>query len=189
MTHGELMKTRVWLAHYDPEAPYLPLVEDDGPDDVGCWSLLISEEDAASRFVGGSMKIYLAARFVDQDEAQILARKIEAWGHEVTSRWLNDSAQENADGVNFAFKALRDLEDIDRADVLLLNTRETETRTGGQFIEYGYAIAKGKPRLIFGPKPRTVFFALPHTLFAQSEQSLRALLEWGELLIVPAKKG
>jgi len=79
--------------------------------------------------------------------------------------------------VNFAFKARRDLEDVDRADVLVLDARETETRTGGQFIEYGYAIAKDKLRIVLGPKPRTVFFDLPGTYAVDNERQLCEFLK------------
>ena len=45
---------RIFLVHYDPSASYLPFEGDPtDPDDLGCWSALISEEDAASRFLEG----------------------------------------------------------------------------------------------------------------------------------------
>ena len=92
------------------------------------------------------MKVYIAAPYPCRDEAIAIMHKLEAAGHEVTSRWLK-SPDELADE-----HARKDLDDVARADVLLaINAEAWENKgTGGRHVEFGYAIALGLRLVLIG---------------------------------------
>lgn len=112
--------------------------------------------------------IYLAARF---DSRERLSREVvpqlRAAGHRVTSSWL--AAEADAPVLDAADLALdpsagivpgRDcLADIRDADMVAVFTQEPST-TGGYHVEFGYALALGKPIELVGPL-LNVFHALP----------------------------
>jgi nucleoside 2-deoxyribosyltransferase len=105
------------------------------------------------------MKIYTAAAWIWRDHARGLARAITESGHEVTSRWLREDCATEEQG------ARQDLEDIDRADMLVLLTmpKGTMFSSGGRMVEFGYAMAKGKVVAIIGER-ENVFCLLPSVL-------------------------
>ncbi len=94
------------------------------------------------------MKVYIAAPYPLRSEARDLGLTLRNLGHHVTSRWLlkdDDSSDATAQ---------MDLDDVDRADVLLLwQPGEWANKgTGGRHVEFGYALAIGKPVVVFGSK-------------------------------------
>lgn len=128
------------------------------------------------------MKFYLAARYSRREELLGVRDFVEAFGGEVTSRWLNGDHQlsdagtpigndgealvENGDGERAATLrakfALDDFEDVRRADVLVAFTeppRSTASR-GGRHVELGLALAWQKHVIIVGPR-ENVFCWLP----------------------------
>lgn len=92
-------------------------------------------------------KIYVASAYINIGKARQNADLLKSYGYEITSRWLifgdeisNETAQ-------------MDLDDIDRADCLvLLNWNENPSITGGCHVEFGYALAKGKGVFLVGDK-------------------------------------
>ena len=88
------------------------------------------------------MKVYLAAMFSRRGEMEKYAEQITMSGHEVVARWVYGGES----GLNRTDIALLDLEDVDKADVVVSFThpRHTPTSGGGRHVEFGYALAKGK---------------------------------------------
>lgn len=117
------------------------------------------------------MKIYLAGPYVARDQLNEYADELRAIGYTVVSTWLAEKHEIN-DGTTGAAPDLEDsvvsthartdLNDIDRADVLVLFTLRavqvgiTASTSGGRHVETGYAIARGIPVLVVG-EPENVF--------------------------------
>jgi nucleoside 2-deoxyribosyltransferase len=118
------------------------------------------------------VKLYVAGSWLRRKELLKKAKQLEAAGFIITSRWLTTH-----DGsMSFAQAAREDLEDIDKADGILLftQTKEDGYTTGGRFVELGYAYAKGKAIAIVGPR-ENVFCHLNMEQFDTFEEALRAL--------------
>jgi nucleoside 2-deoxyribosyltransferase len=90
--------------------------------------------------------LYVAAPFPYRSTAQRVMRRLEAAGFAVTSTWLkeHDTSDEASARVCLA--------DVHRADALvLLNPLGFEAMgTGGRHVEFGYALALGRPCLVVG---------------------------------------
>jgi hypothetical protein len=104
------------------------------------------------------MKIYLATRFSQRERMMEYRTILQASGHEVTSRWLDfidtlpdeahyDAEKHGLDGSGHVHDpelrqtiAAMDIEDVMRADAIMLFTRHLGRR-GGMFVEFGAAIA------------------------------------------------
>ena len=116
------------------------------------------------------MKIYLAARYSRNDEMRGVRDVLEAFGHEVTSRWIDqhggnlpESIVEeklNAEPEACAEYALVDVEDLRAADVVVSFTSADGGGKGGRHVEYGLALGLGKRLVIVGPR-ENVFHTLP----------------------------
>ena len=108
------------------------------------------------------MKIYLAAKF----EAKLVMRgvklMIEELGHKVVSTWLDEESLETTvtDAMKLQY-ALRDLSEIEDADLLILDTYDDNLR-GGREVEYGYARALGKQTWVMGPQRNVFHHLAPH---------------------------
>lgn len=123
------------------------------------------------------MNIYLAARYSRIDELNFYKRELEAWGHIVTSRWLNGEHQIHGydayqvargnDLVTFPEKAALfaqdDVEDLAAADVVISFSEEPRNGNsgrGGRHVELGLALAQEKRLILVGPR-ENVFHCLP----------------------------
>lgn len=114
------------------------------------------------------MKIYLAAMYSRKQDIALKTDDLRALGHVVTSTWPEEpdnpqvSLKDVQDSTLRAY-ALRDLEEIDAADVLVLFTVDPDekTRRGGRHAEYGYALGRGKIVCIVGPKENIFHHLLP----------------------------
>lgn len=108
------------------------------------------------------MKIYIAARYDRRYELRDVATQLANSNHEITSRWL-DNGEESKSQVD---GALMDLEDVDRADIIVFYAQQTGSfnKGGERWFEFGYAYAKGKPVIVVLPEPvdmhESVFTAL-----------------------------
>lgn len=81
---------------------------------------------------------------------------MEQAGHSVTSRWLD------ADSVENAATALRDLADVAASDGIILFCEEPRTATrGGRLVEFGFAIALDKVLIAIGETAENIFLYLP----------------------------
>ena len=105
------------------------------------------------------MKIYTASRFANQLRLHPIREELTKRGHVVTSRWLDEP-----EGMGAQEAAEVDLEDVDAADALVLwpdipNPRPSSF--GGLFIEFGYALAKGKYLYVVDDTCNSIFLELP----------------------------
>lgn len=115
------------------------------------------------------MKIYIAARFSKRPEANQLARKLQALGHTITSRWVKPDcdhvlptglSQQAADDQRRRF-AQEDFDDVQACDMLVSLMEEPRSNSrGGRHVEFGIALGMGKRLVIIGPR-ETVFHHLP----------------------------
>ena len=135
-----------------------------------------------------SKKIYLAARYSRLEELREYRDTLEEAGCIVTSRWLDNKANQraNAEAVERAVHeipleawvfAVEDIQDIRACDILLSFTEKPKaTRTrGGRHVEFGIAWGLKKQLWIVGPR-ETVFHSLDCvTQFATFEAALREL--------------
>ena len=129
------------------------------------------------------MKVYLASRFSRLSELNTHADELEAMGITVTSRWLRGghewvgSADEEIPLARLHRFAAEDLEDIDAADILVCFTESPRTgpSRGGRHVEFGYALAKGKP-IICVEHRENVFYCLDDVLFVESWEHALHLL-------------
>ena len=107
------------------------------------------------------LKVYLASRHEDRDEIIKIRKQLLKHGIEVTSRWLlgggvlkTNIVENEEEG---SLRVLRnDLEDIDRADVVVVFSPKKAfgNGTGGRHVEFGYSLAQtitsGKPLILVG---------------------------------------
>jgi len=109
------------------------------------------------------MKIYLAHNFKARWWLRDYKALLELNGHKVTSRWITQNYPEIRTHEIEQKAALEDLEDIDAADALILFTDQYGDSPGkGKFMEYGYALAKGKQIYIHGKDIQScIFYYLP----------------------------
>jgi len=146
------------------------------------------------------MNFYLAARYSRRLELCDYRNELQLMGYTVTSRWLDGSHQISRDGVPInddgealiesprltpeaaALReqfALDDLEDIERADVLIAfaeSPRSTASR-GGRHVEFGYALAINRIIWVVG-SPENLFHYLPHvSVFPTFSNVIQALVE------------
>lgn len=123
------------------------------------------------------MKIYLAARYSRIAELNAYKRELEAWGHIVTSRWLNGEHQRHgADAAKAverhnldsypelgALFAQDDIDDLIEADIVIAFSERVgaaNTGRGGRHVEIGIALALKKRISLIGHR-ENVFHCLP----------------------------
>jgi nucleoside 2-deoxyribosyltransferase len=115
-------------------------------------------------------RVYLSGRLRLRHQLREDREVLEAAGHTSTARWLDDV------GGTPEEIAQRDLEDIDRATVVIV--RGHCGRNGGLMFEVGYALAQGKRILHVSAErePREAF------LFAEGVEHFRHMSEAIEAL-------
>lgn len=112
------------------------------------------------------MRIYIASRYTRRAFFMSLAPSIEAVGYEITSRWITDPNDnldfEHLTEAQQATLALRDLVDIQRAEVLVLDTGEglAQGCGGGREFEAGYGLKVHDGQLWRVGPARSVFHQL-----------------------------
>lgn len=95
------------------------------------------------------MKIYIASRFNSRPRLREVRNRLVAGGVEVTSAWL-DSERAVDPPSEARQHALRDLADIDLADMLVLDLLDGRGRRGGMMLEAGYARGIMKHVVVIG---------------------------------------
>lgn len=109
------------------------------------------------------MRIYLAARWSVRYELRLVRDQMEQMGHQITSQWIDRDDRPAFDGDDWEAWARQwsqqDIEDIEAAEILLLDCR-SNGRHGGMHVEFGYALAAGLAVWLIGPKGN-VFHHLP----------------------------
>lgn len=132
------------------------------------------------------LKVYLAAAFCRKDEILQVARQLEELGITVTSRWLTEQKDVPTDVSRSVFLAERaqiDLDDIDRADVLVRfsddlssPTVPSHLATGSRMGEMMHARANHKTIIVVGGH-QCVFDYLPDVYHVRTVDDLRWCLE------------
>lgn len=130
------------------------------------------------------LAVYLAARYSRKLEIKEKAKELENIGIKVTSRWLEEKADPDSnlndapDSLNRTV-AIQDIEDIDKADVLILFTEdpEKEYRRGGRHFESGYAYGIDKPIITLGPR-ENVFHYIEKVINVELWDELKANLKF-----------
>ena len=117
-------------------------------------------------------RVYLAARYGWKVQMLKVEEDLKAHGIEVTSRWIR--GETDADFFGETTAALMDLEDVDRADALILFS-DSESGGSGRHFESGYARARGKPIFIVS-EAESVFHFLPGIIICASLDELIPLL-------------
>jgi hypothetical protein len=112
---------------------------------------------------GPGRKVYLAARYSRVAEMHGVRGTLQAMGHTVTSRWIDDpgvydEARLESDPEGSAAFAAEALADICAADTLISFTGGGGK--GGRHVEFGYAFRMGLRLVVAGPREH-VFHALP----------------------------
>ena len=96
------------------------------------------------------LRVYIAGAWVDMPRLREMRDEMTKLGFIVTSRWMDQVGRDYSATVpEFVKEANKDLEDIDKADFLIVDTFG-ETR-GGREWESGYAHGRGKRLLRVGP--------------------------------------
>ena len=94
-------------------------------------------------------KFYVAAMFAERLDAGLVAEAvIVQLGWECTARWVYGGET----GLKRNAIAMIDLEDVDKADALIVLSKPHGTLVtgGGRWVEFGYALARGKFCYVIG---------------------------------------
>jgi hypothetical protein len=112
------------------------------------------------------MLVYLAAAYPRLEEMRGIRDVLEAFGHKVMSRWIDQPPGEGAgvtelaaDPAAYVKYAELDMADLAAAEVVISFTGEGGR--GGRHVEFGMAVAMGKRLVLVGPREH-VFHTLPH---------------------------
>ena len=114
------------------------------------------------------MNVYIAAHFPLREKMRWIRSCLAPFDVFVTSSWL-DQPDGEIPKAQWEIVALKDLEDIDDADVLIVDTT-TVSETGGRDFEAGYALSN-MPFIVVGPE-RSVFHSLADKIFADWNQCI-----------------
>lgn len=135
------------------------------------------------------MRVYLASSFSRQAEMRDVRAALEAYGVEITSRWLEESYSLKGYGKHrFAREcAYTDLEDVKRADIVVRFSDDlsgdlipSKLGTGARMVEFGYALALGKT-LIVVSGIQNVFDFLPQVVHLKDTNELIRYLSLEEI--------
>jgi len=110
------------------------------------------------------MKIYVAGPWKRREECKEAARKLQAAGHVLTSRWLWEHG-DSTDPARRCMEAQHDLEDVLASDVLVLMNLEMSE---GKSVEQGYALAHEIPIIGVGVPGSNIFHHLPAYLWVET---------------------
>lgn len=139
------------------------------------------------------MKVYLAARFSRANELLGYRSELMEHGIEVTSRWLLgehewSGTDDDALTVDESRQcATIDIADIDAANVVVCFTEAPRSgpSRGGRHVEFGYALARGKPIVVVGHR-ENVFYCLDGAVFVSSWPEAKHFLLTADSLVAEA---
>ena len=97
--------------------------------------------------------VYLSARHMRRPELLVARERLEAAGLTVTCRWLDSLGQSG----NIAQMSR---EDIEQSDVYILLGDERGD-SGHRHVEFGIAMALGKPIIVVAPEAENIWQRLP----------------------------
>ena len=124
------------------------------------------------------IKVYLACPWKRKDEAKLGKIQLEEAGLEVTSRWIDlHGDKEKEDPLDFKYfeeEAIHDVQDVYRADILiLLNLEKSE----GKAAETGMALAWNKPVILVGERSN-IFHYLPMPIVSNLNAAIELIRQW-----------
>jgi|SRR5271155_2117272 len=129
------------------------------------------------------MKVYLANQYRHKDAMKVAATELRAKGIDVTSTWMDEPHEPNAQlgdlsGDHLVEYAYRDLLEISQADILVFFSVPPTTQTvrGGRHVEFGYALGLRKPIVVIGPEENIFHFVSDVKHFATWEEAVYFLL-------------
>ena len=121
------------------------------------------------------MRVYFAGFFDSQKRIKAEADKMWEKGHEVCSTWLYETSRPEGMTTDEFWKklAIKDLAEINAADLLILDTIDVTPR-GGREVELGFALGRfqGKSIYMVGPV-RNVFHTLVDRKFDSYEDLMK----------------
>ena len=124
------------------------------PDDASSYWVWFEAEEQAE---GSEPRVYLAARFERHEQINGYAFHLLRLPVKVVSRWHNPASNaeimkplESLTEIERRRCALRDVWDLKRATHFILFT--PGGRSGGCYVEFGWALAQGFPVSIVGPR-------------------------------------
>jgi nucleoside 2-deoxyribosyltransferase len=122
------------------------------------------------------MRAYIAAPYPERDQAIRIMRMLELQGIEVTSTWLRSPDTLSDEHARV------DLADVARADVLVALNPESwnERGTGGRHVEFGYALALGKPIVLVGERSNIFHYLDIVKRIDDSEDITKQVLKAGD---------
>lgn len=125
---------------------------------------------------GGPIKVYIASFFDTRARIRPYADKLWERGHEVVSTWLNEVGRAEGMTTEEFWKklAVKDLAEVNAADLLILDTADVTPR-GGREVELGFALGRFQSKSVWLVGPvRNIFHTLVDRRFAN----------WDELMAV-----
>lgn len=129
-----------------------------------------------------SLKVYIAAPWVNKADALDAQRKFEAAGLEVTAHWITRDSSELTEPIYspenedyLISEAIEDVEDIVKSDIfVILNLDMSE----GKATEFGFAYGMGIPTILVGARDRNIFYYLPNVFRADTvDDAITGILE------------
>ena len=123
------------------------------------------------------MKIYIASFFDTRSRIRPYADKLWAKGHEVVSTWLNEVARAEGMTTEEFWKklAVKDLAEVNAADLLILDTTDVTPR-GGREVELGFALGRFQSKSVYMVGPvRNIFHTLVDRRFDSWDGLVAAL--------------
>lgn len=121
------------------------------------------------------MKIYLAAPYSERLTMARYTFELLQDGHALTSRWVNGTHPYGT----LPSEAQNDLDDVQACDALVLFSAGTSP--GGRYVEFGYALARGKTCYVVGPQDN-LFHYLAACVFVTWNECRKCLYlaKWGD---------
>jgi hypothetical protein len=101
---------------------------------------------------------------------------LERMGHTICNGWLEESNAQELSTLTDRKRRVysyRDIGEIVSVDLLVIDTQE-ESSSGGREVEYGMALAFGKPVWVVGPQ-RNIFHSVCRRQFDDWEPVLKEL--------------
>lgn len=116
--------------------------------------------------------VYLAGRYSRKNELRECAKELEACGWFVTSSWLKEPHNPNAQLKEFDDQALRELAEADLDDirqaatmVFFAEPQDVQPPRGGRHVEFGYALAHDLRLVVIGAKENIFHFLSDVTVY------------------------
>jgi nucleoside 2-deoxyribosyltransferase len=142
------------------------------------------------------MKVYIAARIEDREQAEGIKKELEGHGVEVTAAWiriegelkLEEIPDEKVREEERQKRLQMDLDQVKDADALVLYKPLSAHRntTGGHHVETGYALAFGKPVFLIGTRENIFHWHPLVKEFDTANEVVAALLSLDPKTVPPA---